>query len=97
MEDHGNTSDNMIDKIYLLEYNKIRREQIFYSHVICLDLLKQGFMPKSEAPMGASFFTYSHTFLDSTSDTLRRLHFPSTLDYPNTILRSFQCLLQIVN
>ena len=56
MEDHGNTSDNMIDKIYLLEYNKIRREQIFYSHVICLDLLKQGFMPKSEAPMGASFF-----------------------------------------
>lgn len=55
MEDHGNTSDNMIDKIYLLEYNKIRREQIFYSHVICLDLLKQGFMPKSEAPMGASF------------------------------------------
>lgn len=30
----------------------------FYSHVICLDLLKQGFMPKSEAPMGASFFTY---------------------------------------
>ena len=29
MEDHGNTSDNMIDKIYLLEYNKIRREQIF--------------------------------------------------------------------
>ena len=47
MEDHGNTSDNMIDKIYLLEYNKIRREQIFYSHVICLDLLKQGFMPKS--------------------------------------------------
>jgi hypothetical protein len=58
MEDHGNTSDNMIDKIYLLEYNKIRRGQIFYSHVICLDLLKQGFMPKSEAPMGASFFTY---------------------------------------
>ena len=56
MEDHGNTSDNMIDKIYLLEYNKIRREQIFYSHVICLDLLKQGFMPKSEAPTGASFF-----------------------------------------
>lgn len=58
MEDHGNTSDNMIDKIYLLEYNKIRREQIFYSHVICLDLLKQGFMPKSGAPTGAPFFIF---------------------------------------
>lgn len=55
MEDHGNTSDNMIDKIYLLEYNKIRREQIFYSHVICLDLLKQGFMPKSRTPTGVLF------------------------------------------
>lgn len=31
-------------------------ESKFYSHVICLDLLKQGFMPKSEAPTGASFF-----------------------------------------
>lgn len=32
------------------------RKQIFYSHVICLDLLKQGFMPKSGAPTGAPFF-----------------------------------------
>ena len=30
----------------------------FYSHVICLDLLKQGFMPKLEAPTGASFFCH---------------------------------------
>ena len=27
-----------------------------YSHVICLDLLKQGFMPKSGAPTGAPLF-----------------------------------------
>lgn len=33
-------------------------EKIFYSHVICLDLLKQGFMPKSGAPTGAPFFAY---------------------------------------
>lgn len=33
-------------------------EIIFYSHVICLDLLKQGFMPKSGAPTGAPFFAY---------------------------------------
>lgn len=30
----------------------------FYSHVICLDLLKQGFMPKSGAPTGAPFFIF---------------------------------------
>ena len=33
-------------------------DEIFYDNLISSDLLKQGFMPKSEAPMGASFFTY---------------------------------------